>query len=123
MAEPSNKPAAWRRWLGIVLRASHIAAVTALGAALLGAPLARLPAAALVLASGAALLVIEAVDARMRFHELAGFVALSKFAAVAWMVLDGERALQAFWVVLVVSALVSHAPRRVRHWRPGRGPG
>jgi hypothetical protein len=120
VAEPSDKPAAWRRWLGIVLRASHLAAVTMLGAELLGAPLPRRPAAAVVLASGVALLIIEIMDARMRFNELAGFVALSKLAAVTWMVLDGEHALPVFWVVLFVSALVSHAPRRVRHWRPGR---
>ncbi|HEU5295580.1 MAG TPA: hypothetical protein VFU71_12395 [Burkholderiaceae bacterium] len=120
MVELSDKPAAWRRWLGIVLRASHLAAVVALGAALLGAPLARLPAAAIVLASGIALLAIETLDARMRFSELAGFVSLLKLAAVAWLALDADGSLPAFWIVVFVSALVSHAPRHVRHWRPRR---
>jgi hypothetical protein len=123
VAEVPDKPAAWRRWLGIVLRASHLAAVVALGAALLGAPVARLPAAAAVLASGIALLAVETLDARMRFGELAGLVSLLKLAAVAWLVLDADGALAAFWIVLLVSALVSHAPRRVRHWRPRRPSG
>jgi len=122
VAEPPDKPAAWRRWLGIALRAFHLAAVVWLGAALLGAPLGRVPAAAAVLATGAALLAIETIDERMRWDELAGFVSLLKLAVVAWMVLDAERAPQLFWIVLFVSAIVSHAPRQVRHWRPGRSP-
>ena len=120
MAEPQDRPAAWRRWVGIALRAAHLAAVAWLGSALLGAPLDRVPAAAAVLASGAALLAIETIDARMRWDELAGFVSLLKLAAVAWMVLDADLAPQLFWVVLLVSAIISHAPRQVRHWRPGR---
>lgn len=122
MVEPSSKQAAWRRWLGIGLRSAHLAAVTALGAALLGAPLARLPVAAMVLASGLALLIVETLDARIGFSELAGVVSLLKLAAVAWMALDAAHAVPLFWAVLGVSALVSHAPRRLRHWRPGRKP-
>ena len=68
------------------------------------------------------MLAIETIDARMRWDELAGVVSLLKLAAVAWMALDAERAQQLFWTVLFVSAIVSHAPRRVRHWRPGRSP-
>jgi hypothetical protein len=26
-----------------------------------------------------------------------------------------------FWVALAVSGVVAHAPRWLRHWRPGRG--
>jgi hypothetical protein len=35
------------------------------------------------------------------------------------MAIDPARAPAVFWVVLVVSALSSHAPRGLRHWRPG----
>lgn len=112
------KPAAWRRWLGIGLRTAHLASVTWLGAALLGAPLATHRGAAAVAASGAALLAIEAFDRRIRLLDLAGLVSLAKLGVVAWMALDPARAAPLFWLVLVVSALSSHAPRRLRHWRP-----
>jgi hypothetical protein len=114
-----DKPAAWRRGLGLTLRAAHLAAVTWLGAALLGAPVSLGAATAIVLASGVALLAIETFDARLRWNELAGVVSLGKLAVVAWMALDAARAPALFWLVLFVSALSSHAPRRWRHWRPG----
>jgi hypothetical protein len=117
-APDSTKAAAWRRWLGIVLRTAHLAGVAWLGAALLGAPLAMFNGAAWVSASGVALLVIDSLDGRIRLLDLAGLVSLAKLGVVAWMALDPARAAQLFWVVLIVSALSSHAPRGLRHWRP-----
>jgi len=116
----ADKPAAWRRWLSIALRAAHLASVIGLGAVLLGAPLPLLQAGAAVLSSGVALLALEIADARLRCIELAGLVSLAKLAVVAWMVLDPARAAGLFWAVLCVSAVSSHAPRHWRHWRPGR---
>lgn len=118
----ATTPAAWRRWLSIVLRAAHLAGVIVLGAVLLGAPLPLLPAGAAVLCSGVALLALEIADARLRCNELAGLVALAKLAVVAWMALDPAHAASLFWGVLIVSAVSSHAPRHWRHWRPGRAP-
>jgi len=125
VADPStspsaDKPAGWRRALGITLRAAHLGAVTWLGAALLGAPVSLVQATTLVWVSGVALLAIETIDARLRWHELAGVVSLSKLAVVAWMALDTARAPLLFWLVLFGSALCAHAPRRWRHWRLGR---
>lgn len=120
MISSAGKPAAWRRWLSIALRAAHLASVIGLGAALLGAPLPLLQAGAAVLASGIALLAVEIADGRLRCSELAGLVALAKLAVAAWMALDPARAASLFWGVLVVSAVSSHAPRHWRHWRPGR---
>jgi hypothetical protein len=119
-SEAAPKAAAWRRWLGIGLRSAHLAAVTLLGAALLGAPVATAPAAIFTAASGAALLVLERLDGRILLGDLAGAVSLAKLAVVAWMALDAARAPLIFWCVLVASALSSHAPRSLRHWRPGR---
>lgn len=116
----TDRPAAWRRWLSIALRAAHLASVTGLGAVLLGAPLPLLQAGAAVLCSGVALLALEIADARLRCNELAGLVSLAKLAVVAWMVLDPAHAASLFWGVLCVSAVSSHAPRHWRHWRPGR---
>ena len=84
----ADKPAAWRRWLSIALRAVHLASVVGIGAVLLGAPLPLLLAGATVLCSGIALLALEIADARMRWNELAGLVSLAKLAVIAWMALD-----------------------------------
>ncbi len=115
-----DKPAVWRRWIGIVLRTAHLAGVTWLGAALLGAPLSTAAAATFTALSGAALLTVERFDGRILLGDLSGWVSLAKLAVVAWMAIDPARAPAVFWVVLVVSALSSHAPRGLRHWRPGR---
>ena len=115
-----DKPAAWRRWLGILLRTTHLSAVTLLGAALLGAPVATGSAATFTALSGAALLVIERFDGRILLGDLSGWVSLTKLAVVAWMAIDPARAPIVFWLVLVVSAISSHAPRGLRHWRPER---
>lgn len=103
-----------------MLRALHIAAVTLLGAALLAAPVSTRWAAGATLASGLALLAIENADGRLRLAELAGAVVLCKLALVAWMAADPAVAGWLFWVLLIGSALSSHAPRPVRHWRPGK---
>jgi hypothetical protein len=108
--------------VGIALRAAHLGAVTWLGAALLGAPAPLGQATAIVWASGVALLAIESFDGRLRWNELAGVISLGKLAVVAWMALDTAHAPLLFWFVLFASALSSHAPRRWRHWRPGRVP-
>jgi hypothetical protein len=114
------KPAAWRRWLAIALRTGHTAGVVLLGAALYGAAVPHGLGGGLTLVTGVALMVMERVDGRIRFRELAGAFALAKLAAVAWMALDGAAARALFWILLVLSGIVSHAPRPVRHWRPGR---
>jgi hypothetical protein len=103
-----------------VLRCAHVASVVLLGATLHGAPLDPRIGAVSTLLSGAGLLAVEWADTRIRLTELAGAVALLKLAAFGWMALDRGSALALFWLVLVVSGLVSHAPRWLRHWRPGR---
>jgi hypothetical protein len=115
-----NKPALWRRWIGIALRTMHLAGVTWLGAALLGAPVSTAAAATFTALSGAALLAVERFDGRILLGDLSGWVSLGKLAVVAWMAVDPVHAPAVFWAVLSVSALSSHAPRGLRHWRPGR---
>lgn len=113
------KPPEWRRWLGIALRAAHLAGVVLLGAALLGAPLAA-AGAGLTLASGLALLASELADRRIALTELAGAVVLLKLLLVAAMLAWPAAALPLFWALLGLSALVSHAPKGLRHWSPWR---
>lgn len=117
---PRAKPAAWRRWMAILLRTGHTAGVVLLGAALYDAAVPHGVGGALTLVTGIALMAMERADGRIRFTELAGAFSLAKLVAVVWMALDGTAARTVFWVLLVLSGIVSHAPRPVRHWRPGR---
>lgn len=116
-AASSPKPAEWRRWLGIVLRSAHIAAITLLGANLLGAGGLAERGALLTLLTGAALFASELVDRRVRVDELAGAVVLGKLALLGWAVFlaPGQRE-TVFWLLLFVSAVVAHAPKPLRHW-------
>lgn len=111
------------RLLAVAVRTLHLVAVVALGAALLGAPLAAGPAAAVTLASGVVLAALDRAAGRMRLGELAGAVVLGKLAVVAWIGLsDGgaAHAVALYWGLLVVSSLSAHAPKALRHWRPAR---
>lgn len=118
----SDKPPEWRRWLGIALRTLHIGGVVLLGAHLLGASAPAAQAgAAMTVFSGGALLASELADRRVRLTELAGAVALLKLVAAVGLVWASQvPAAGVFWSVLVVSAVISHAPKGLRHWQPGR---
>jgi hypothetical protein len=110
------------RLFAVGVRTVHLAAVVALGAALLGAPLAREAAAAITLGSGLLLLVLDLAAGRMRLAELAGAVVLAKLAAVAWIgftAAGAALAVPAFWVLLALSSFSAHLPKNLRHWRPG----
>jgi hypothetical protein len=109
------KPPEWRRWVGIVLRAAHLVGVTLMGAELLGAGAAR-SGAALTLASGILLFISELADGQVRWRELAGGWVLAKLGLLALAVAVPWLAAPVFWTVLVVSAVLSHAPRDLRHW-------
>lgn len=113
------KPAEWRRWVGIVLRTLHLAGVVWLGAALLGAPVGT-GGGWLTLLSGLGLFASELVDRRIAPTELAGAVVLAKLAAVAAMLVWPVAAPGLFWALLAVSAVSAHAPKPLRHWRPGQ---
>lgn len=116
-ARHRHLPAAWRRWLGIGLRSAHLAAMALMAVQLVGG----LPVhgAAATLLTGLALLASELADHRVHLLELAGTVVLFKLALVAGMVLWPAAAVPLFWAVLLLSAVVSHAPKGLRHWRPG----
>lgn len=116
-ASASTKPAEWRRWLGILLRSAHIAAITLLGADLLGAGGIAAHGALLTLVTGAALFASELADRRVRIDELAGALVLLKLALLAGAVFAAPQHREAvFWGLLFVSAVVAHAPKPLRHW-------
>jgi hypothetical protein len=111
------------RAAAIAVRTLHLGAVVALGAALLGAPVSHPAAGWVVTLSGLALLAMDLAARRMRLDELAGAVVVAKLLAVGWVGLaGGATAWQhaVFWTVLVASSASAHAPKALRHWRPGR---
>jgi hypothetical protein len=116
-----TKSSAAERAASIVLRTLHLAAVVTLGAALLGAPLSLRHCAAAALASGLALFAMELFARRMHAFDLAGLAVLAKLAVVAVVALwpgAAAHGLPAFWVLVALSSLSSHAPKPVRHWWP-----
>jgi hypothetical protein len=113
---PRQKAAAWRRWAGVALRSAHLAAVSWLAVALHAMPAQQHQAGLLLLVSGAALLVLELADRRVRLDEAAGAVVLAKLAAAGAMVLWPGVALWLFWGLLLVSSASSHMPKDWRHW-------
>ncbi|MBI5717715.1 MAG: hypothetical protein HZC37_08515 [Burkholderiales bacterium] len=111
------------RWWALALRTVHLAAVVALGAALLGAPLGAAGPGLAVFATGIVLLAQDLRARRIALTEVAGAVVLVKLALVAWVAWSrpaADHALAVFWVLLVLSSLSSHAPKRWRHWAPRR---
>lgn len=104
------------RWLAVLMRSLHLAGVVWLGAALIAGQGTGRAAALLMLASGFAMLVMDLKAGRIVLRELAGAFVLVKLALVGWMALDARQALWIFWVLLVGSSIVSHAPKHFRHW-------
>jgi hypothetical protein len=107
------------RWLSVVLRGLHLAAVIGLGAALLGAPLDGGLQSLGVLVTGAAMMALDLWMKPHLFQEWAGAALLIKLAGVAWMALDAGLRAPLFWLLVAWSALFAHAPGSFRHarWR------
>lgn len=108
------------RITALALRTLHLVAMVGLGAALLGAPVAPGPFAAGLLLSGLLLLALDLRARRIALGELAGVVVLVKLAASVWIAWTPDHAPWLFWGLIVLSSLSSHAPKALRHWRPGR---
>ncbi len=110
-----------RRWLSVLLRGLHLVTVIGLGAALLGAPvdnaggIDRLAAA--VAASGVAMFALDLWRKPRHLFEVAGVSVLFKLLLVGGMMVDGAPRLMMFWLIVVWSALFSHAPASLRHAR------
>jgi hypothetical protein len=108
-----------RRWLIVVLRSLHLVAVIALGALLLGAPAdPAWPFGAVVstvLATGLVMFVLDLIADRQHLRTVAGLSVAAKLALVSWLAIDS--AVWQFWAIVVISAVVSHAPASFRHRR------
>jgi len=106
-----------RRWLTVVMRSAHIAAVMLLGAALHGAPL-SIPVpilAALTAGSGAVMFGLDLYSRRDHWREIAGIGVMIKILLIGSLSFSHGLELIVFWTVLLWSAVLSHAPATFRH--------
>ncbi|MEZ5610612.1 MAG: hypothetical protein R3E45_09260 [Rhodocyclaceae bacterium] len=121
-AERSSRRPPLLRWFGVVLRGVHLAAVIALGAALLGAPLDGRHQALAVLATGLAMVALDLRAKPHLFAEWAGIALVAKLVVVGWMAADVALRPLLYWLIVAWSVLFAHAPASFRHrvWWRGR---
>ena len=105
-----------RRGLNLGLRSLHLVGIVLLGAALLGAGDIAL-GTWLTLLSGAGMFAGDAWTNPGHVREVAGCGVLLKLVLVALMAFVPALALPIFWIILVLSTLLSHAPGALRHKR------
>ena len=103
-----------KRWLNVALRTIHLSGLVVLGAGLLGAGHVSL-GATITFASGLAMFAIDTWANPAHLRETAGFGVLAKLLLVGLMAWQPAYALPIFWIVLVLSTLLSHAPGSFRH--------
>jgi hypothetical protein len=110
------------RLVNVGCRTLHLVGVSALfGGVLWGIPGERLgPALALTVASGAALLVAEALAGAEWLLEGRGLLVLAKLALLGAVPFAGPYAIGLLALALVVAAVGSHMPARLRHAAWGR---
>jgi hypothetical protein len=103
-----------KRWLNLGLRTVHIAGIVLLGAALISGTDAGL-GAIVTFVSGLGMFASDTRANPSQLREVAGFGVLVKLALVALMALQPMLAIPVFWLILVISTLLSHAPGNLRH--------
>jgi hypothetical protein len=106
-----------------VLRGIHLVAVIHLGVGVLGVSTAAAASGGLaVLFSGLALWALDIWQKPGHLREVAGLSMFLKLALVAWMILAPGLQRALFWLIVIWSAIFSHAPASFRNalWRPQR---
>lgn len=114
---PERRDFRGRRLLVNLMRALHLAGVAGFAAAVLAAGPHGLRWAVVLLVSGAVMMALDAWSELAYLRQVQGLAMVLKLllvvAMIAWA--DGRQAL--FWLLVVFSALLSHAPGRLRHYR------
>lgn len=113
----ARKYASARRWLNIALRSLHLAGVVLTGVAIVGAGASSAAAVALLLVTGFGLYAIDLREHPGLWREVAGVFISVKLLLLLVMLLLPQLAEPLFWLLLIGSGVVSHAPRGFRHRR------
>lgn len=106
-----------RRLAVNALRIVHVVGLALLAASLLGAADDMQLAAGTLLISGLGIVVLDAWANPVWFRQLAGIATLFKLGLVALLFSGDVARVPLFWIVLVFSVALSHAPGSVRHRR------
>ena len=104
-----------RRWLGVVLRAAHLAGVVGVGAGLLATGTPGGVFVWLMVLSGFAMAGLDAWSNPLWLKEYAGLSLLAKFALLGWFAAHPAARPALFWTILVFSVIFAHAPASFRH--------
>jgi len=104
-----------KRWLNVGLRAIHVAGLILLGAGLLNATAEMGLAITLTVTSGLAMFLIDTWANPAHLRELAGFGVLLKLLLVGLMAWQPAMAMTFFWLLVLLSTVLSHAPAGFRH--------
>ncbi len=113
-----------QRWLNIVLRGLHLLGVAGMGAGYLVPGVERdawLPYLVLTLATGIGMALLDAWSDRHWLAQISGQTVLFKLLLLALIPFWPAAGPALFAAVILISAMVSHAPAWVRHYRPLRG--
>lgn len=106
-----------KRWLINLLRAAHLVGVAGVGAGVLaGWPFAQWqPYAITLLGSGLGILLLDCWSNPRHLAQVNGLSVLAKLVLMGWFVTQPDQREWIFWAILVFSALIAHAPGRLRH--------
>jgi hypothetical protein len=99
------------------LRMLHLAGMVGVGAGLLaaGAVPGEDAFVMLLVASGVAMMALDAWSNPLYLRQAAGVAIALKLGLLLWYLLDAGQRPWLFWLVLAVSVLAAHAPARLRH--------
>jgi hypothetical protein len=108
-----------RRWLSVLLRGAHLVAVIAFAAVLLQAPPAPLPehAGSAVFVTGVLIWLLDIWHKPGHLVEGAGLSMLLKLALIVGMIFAPGLRVPLFWIIVIWSAVFSHAPASFRNAR------
>lgn len=115
--KPLRHDFAGKRLVIGVLRAAHLVGVAGVAAGVLASwPFPRWQAYAFtLLGSGLCILLLDGWSNPRHLAQVNGLFVLAKLALMGWFVFQPERREWIFWLILVCSALVAHAPASLRH--------
>lgn len=108
-----------QRWVNVALRGLHLLGVAGMGAAFLlpgRIDSAWHPYLLVTLSTGIAMSALDAWSDRMWLDQLSGQTMVAKLALLGIIPLWPAAGPVIFAAVILLSALISHAPARIRHY-------
>jgi hypothetical protein len=125
LAEDPHRDFPGRSLLISLCRIGHVAGLAGVSAWVLGGSVLQdaglivhgAAFAFLLVASGLGILSLDAWSNPIYFRQVNGLSMLFKLGLVVAMILWSEMRLPLFWLILIYSVAVSHAPGRIRHRR------